>query len=193
MCEARYQTHNERTYGPELFLTKLAQDGWEAEKRFFSGGVFRKDTHHLTQLQLCIKFTENTLLDANRKRPKPNNKNQQQATTKNRLNCSEGADRNWETEFFALFWKKLPYFSFWNLSSGFLEVVGVSSITSDPSLMLKNLSLRWDEIWQVETQVAKKTKPLTFTVKARYYRQLYKDFQKLHSTGSFFSLFYLPG
>lgn len=133
------------------------------------------------------------ILDANRKRPKPNNKNQQQATTKNRLNCSEGADRNRETEFFALFWKKLPYFSFWNLSSGFLEVVGVSSITSDPSLMVKNLSLRWDEIWQVETQVAKKTKPLTFTVKAGYCRQLYKDFQKPHSTGSFFSLFYLPG
>lgn len=153
MCEARYQIHNERIYGPELFLTKLAQDGWEAEKRFFSGGVFRKDTHHLTQLQLCIKFTENTLLDANRKRPKPNNKNQQQATTKNRLNCSEGADRNWETEFFALFWKKLPYFSFWNLSSGFLEVVGVSSITSDPSLMLKNLSLRWDEMrWDLASR-----------------------------------------
>lgn len=78
------------------------------------------------------------------KSPNQTNKNQQQATTKNWLNFSEGGDRNLETKFIALVWKKLPYFSSCNLYPGFLEVVGISSITSDPSLILKNLSLRWD-------------------------------------------------
>lgn len=79
VCEARYQIHNEHTYGPKLFLTELAQDSWEAEKRFFSGGVFGKDTwlYNFT----CTKFTENTLLDANRKKPKPNK--QQKSTAGN--------------------------------------------------------------------------------------------------------------
>lgn len=65
----------------------------------------------------------------------------QTTTTKNRLNSPEWVDGNLETKFFSLL-KKLPYFSFWNLSLGFWKVVGVS-ITSDPSLRLKNLSLSW--------------------------------------------------